>query len=95
VAEVEIGLATVVGHEDLTVLERVHRSRIDVDVRVEFLHRDPKAPTLEEPSERRSREAFAETGSDPTRHEDVLRQTNYLHHHPGAHTQMRYALSGD
>ena len=33
VAEVEVGLASVVGDEDLAVLERVHRSRVDVDVR--------------------------------------------------------------
>jgi hypothetical protein len=33
VAQVEVGLATVVGHEHLSVLERVHRAGIDVDVR--------------------------------------------------------------
>ena len=42
VAEVEIGLAAVVGDEDLAVLERVHRAGVDVDVRVELLHRDPQ-----------------------------------------------------
>ena len=38
VTEVEVGLATVVGDEHLAVLERVHRARIDVDVRIELLH---------------------------------------------------------
>ena len=33
VAEIEVGLTTVVGDEHLAVLERVHRSRVDVDVR--------------------------------------------------------------
>ena len=42
VAEVEVGLALVVGDEHLTVLERVHRPGVDVDVRVELLHRDPQ-----------------------------------------------------
>ena len=40
VAEVEVGLGAVVEHEDLAVLERVHRARVDVDVRVELLEDD-------------------------------------------------------
>ncbi len=44
VAEVEVGLALVVGDEHLAVLEGVHRAGVDVDVRVELLHRDPQAP---------------------------------------------------
>jgi hypothetical protein len=58
VAEVEVGLAAVVGDEDLAVLERVHRARVDVDVRVELLHRDPEAPAtapVRRPSAFRSR----------------------------------------
>ena len=37
VAQIEIGLATVVGDEHLAVLERIHGPRVDVDVRVQFL----------------------------------------------------------
>ncbi len=40
VAEVEVGLGPVVEDVDLAVLVRRHRSRIDVDVRVELLHAD-------------------------------------------------------
>ena len=36
VAEVEVGLGAVVGHEHLAVLERRHRAGIDVDVRIEL-----------------------------------------------------------
>lgn len=39
-ADVEIGFGTVLGHEDLAVLEWVHGTRVDVEVRVELLHRD-------------------------------------------------------
>ena len=39
VADVQVGLGAVVGHEDLAVLERVHRPGVDVEVRVELLHR--------------------------------------------------------
>ena len=38
VAEVEVGLATVVGDEHLAVLERVHRARVDIQVGVELEH---------------------------------------------------------
>ena len=43
VAEVEVGLGAVLGDEDLAVLERAHRARVDVDVRVELLQLDPEA----------------------------------------------------
>ena len=36
VAEVEVGLGAVVGDEDLAVLVRRHRARVDVDVGVEL-----------------------------------------------------------
>ena len=36
VADVEIGFGAVLGHEDLPVLEGVHRAGVDVDVRVEL-----------------------------------------------------------
>ena len=72
VAEVEVGLAAVVGDEHLTVLERVHRARVDVDVRVELLHRDPQAPGLEQPSERGRRDALPEGRRHAPRDEDVL-----------------------
>ena len=48
VPEVEVGLAAVVGDEHLAVLERVHRAGVDVDVRVELLHRDPETPGLQQ-----------------------------------------------
>ena len=73
VPEVEVGLAAVVGDEHLAVLERVHRARVDVDVRVELLQRHPQAAQLEQPAERRGREALAEGAGHPTGHEDVLR----------------------
>ena len=72
VPEVEVGLAPVVGDEDLAVLERVHRARVDVDVRIELLHRDPQPPALQEPSERRGGQPLAEARRHAAGHEDVL-----------------------
>ena len=60
VADVEIGLRAVVGHEDLAVLERVHRPRIDVQIGVQLLHRDPQTTRLQQASEAGCREALAE-----------------------------------
>ena len=48
VTEVEVGLAAIIGHEHLAVLERVHRARIDIDIRIKFLHGDPKATHLQQ-----------------------------------------------
>ena len=48
VTEIEIGLATVVSDEHFSVLEWIHRARVDVDVRIELLHRDSKATHLEQ-----------------------------------------------
>ena len=75
VAEVEVGLAAVVGDEDLAVFERVHRARIDVDVRVELLQRHPETPELQQAPERRRREALAERAGNASGHENVLRHS--------------------
>ena len=42
VSEVEISFAAVIENIDLAVLIRAHRSRINIDVGVEFLHLDSK-----------------------------------------------------
>ena len=81
VAEVEVGLAAVVGDEHLAVLERVHGARVDVDVRVELLHRDPQAPHLQEPAERGGREALAQGAGHAAGHEDVLRRNTFFRSH--------------
>ena len=73
VAEIEVGLAAVVGHEHLAVLERVHRAGIDVDVRVELLHRHPQPSGLQQATQRRRRDALPQRRSHPTRHEDMFR----------------------
>src|SRR2546423_15456349 len=35
-AEIQVCLGAILGDEDLAVLERAHRSRIDVDIRIEL-----------------------------------------------------------
>src|SRR3546814_10907824 len=48
VAEVQVGLGAVVGDVNLTVLERAHRARVDVDVWIELHHRHAQAARLED-----------------------------------------------
>ena len=50
-AEIEVGLATVVSDEHLAVLIGIQGSGVDVDVRVELLHGDPVATRNEQPPE--------------------------------------------
>ena len=60
VAEVEIGLAAVVGDEDLAVLVGTHRPRIDVDVGIHLLERDPEAAGLQETADGRGGQPLAQ-----------------------------------
>ena len=71
VADVEVGLGAVLGDEDLAVLERAHRARIDVQVRVELLGRDGEAARFEEAAERGGHDALPQRGDDTTRDEHV------------------------
>ena len=60
----------VLGHEDLAVLERAHRARVDVDVRVELLQRDRQAPGDQQLADRGGGDALAERRDDAACHED-------------------------
>src|SRR5437763_12792309 len=72
VTEVEVRLSPVVGDEHLAVLEGIHRARVDVDVGVELLHRDPQSPGLEKPAERGGCQTLAERAGNTAGHEYVL-----------------------
>ena len=52
VAEIEIGLRAIVEHINFAVLERVHRSRIDIEIGIELLKDDAQSAQFEKvPSE--------------------------------------------
>lgn len=80
VADVQVGLGAVVGDEHLAVLERVHRAGVDVQVRVELLHRDPKTARLQQRTQAGGRQALAEGGSDTPGDEDVLGRHGFGRH---------------
>ena len=58
-AEIEIGFGAVIEHVNFAVLERVHRSRIDIQIRIELLKDDAQAAQLEKCAERSRRQALA------------------------------------
>ena len=72
VAEVEVGLGAVVGDEHFAVLERRHRARIDVDVRIELDDGDFEAARFEDRGEGGGGDALAQRGNDAAGDEDEL-----------------------
>ena len=72
-AQIQIGLGAVIGDEDLAVLERAHRPRIDVQVWVQLAQADGKAARLQQRAQRRRREALAKGRNHAAGDEDVTR----------------------
>ncbi len=70
-ADVQVGLGAVVGDEDLSVLEGVHRARVDVEVGVELLHHHAQSASGEEVAEAGCRQTLPQRGNDTARHENV------------------------
>ena len=60
VAQVEVGLRPVFGHENFAVLKGAHRAGIDVQVRIAFLDGDFETATFEETTDGGSCNALAE-----------------------------------
>ncbi len=72
-ADIEVSFGAVLGDEDLTVLERVHRARVDVEIRIELLHHNAESARGQKITERGGGEALTEGGDNTTRDENVLR----------------------
>ena len=60
VAEIEIGLRTVVSDENLAVLGRAHGARVDIEIGVQFAQPHLVPARLQKRRERRRCQAFAE-----------------------------------
>lgn len=59
VAQIQVGFGTVVGDVDLAMLERAHRARIHVDIRVQLHHRDLQATRFKNGRKRSGGNALA------------------------------------
>ena len=73
VAKIQIGLGSIRRDIHFTVLERTHRSRINIDVWVELLQSYFQAMALQERTDGSARQALAQARNNSTGHEDVLR----------------------
>ena len=91
--DVEVGLGAVVGDEDLAVLERVHGSRIHVQIGIQFLHHHAESARRQKIAQARGREAFAEGGNDAPGDEDVLGNDRSQINHHGVSAYPRIASS--
>ena len=50
-SEIEIGLGAVIQHINFAVLKRIHRSGIDIEIRVELLENNAQTAQLEQRAE--------------------------------------------
>jgi len=53
--------SAIVGHENLSVLERRHRARIDVDIRIQLDERDVQTARFEQGANRRRGQPLTQT----------------------------------
>ena len=72
VADIEIGFGAIFGDIDLTVLERIHRTRIHIDVRVELLLQNPDAAATKQSAEGGGGQAFTERGDNAASDENMF-----------------------
>ena len=71
-ADIQIGFCAVLSHEDLSVLERIHRAGIDIDVGIELLHDHMQSPRTKESSQAGGGQALAQRGHNATRDKNML-----------------------
>ena len=64
VSKVKVCFYTIIRYKNLTVLDRIHRARIDIDIRIKFLHRYLVAACFQKTAEGCSGNAFSETGNN-------------------------------
>ena len=66
-AQVKIGLRTVIGDKDFAVLNRIHGAGVNVDVGVEFLHGHFVASGLQQTAKGSCRNSFSQSGNNTAR----------------------------
>ena len=89
--KVEIGLRTVLGHEDFAMLIRTHRAGIHVHIGVELLRRDLETSQLQQSAEGCCRNAFSESGNNAACNEDIFHSLTSLICHFGCGSPRSHA----
>ena len=72
VTKVEVGLIAVLRNKDLAMLERTHGARVDVEIRVGFLHRHLISARLKKTAQRSRRDALAKRRNNATSYKNML-----------------------
>src|SRR3954468_17253501 len=72
VPKIEIGFGAIIQHIDLAVLKWTHRSRIDIEIGIEFLKNDAQPAQLEQRAESGRRQPFAERTDYSTGDENIF-----------------------
>ena len=73
--EIEVGFCAVIQHIDFPVLKRIHRPRIDIEIRIELLEHNPQTTQLKQRAERGCGQTFAQRTHDATGNENVFHET--------------------
>ena len=98
VSQIEIGLRPVIGDVDFAMLERGHRSRIDVEIGIEFPQTDFVPASLQQSSECGGRKTFSEGRDHAAGDEDQPRHGSPLWRtrrgHSSAKIQFRNCHGG-
>ena len=71
-ADVKIGLCSVIGHENFAVLIGVHRSRVNIEIGVELHNRYAVAPCFQQPAQCGGGDAIAQRGNYAPANENQL-----------------------
>ena len=70
--QIKICFSPVFGHVHLTVLIGAHRSRVHIDIGIQFLGSDLETALLEEPAEGRGGDPFSKPGDHASGHKNVF-----------------------
>ncbi len=78
-SQIQIRLRSVIRHKYFSVLDGVHGTRVDIDIRVKFLHGHLVATHFQKSSQRGGGNSLSQTGNNTTCHKNVLYSHSFLH----------------
>src|SRR6266581_1717208 len=73
--KIKVGFRAIVQHINFAMLEWIHRPRVNVEIRIEFLENNAQTTQLKQRAERSRSQPFAQRAHDATCNENVLHET--------------------
>ena len=77
-SQIQIGLCTVIGYKYLAVLKRVHRTWVNIQIRVKLLHRHTQSARLQQTPQRCCSNSFSQARHYTAGHKYKFRCHNFL-----------------